>query len=188
MTTNPGLRDHITSAILDAATTVLSEHGDAASMAEVAEAAGVGRATLYRYFPSRDDLMRALIKAALDDAHHRVVEADLESVPVPEAIARLTRALVASGTKFGVLMNDRIHIDPKEVDRQLGKPARSVFHRGVADGTLRDDLTPELLSDLFGGLLHGALRMTVQNHIGIERTSAIVTAMFLDGARATSPV
>ena len=36
-----------------------------AAMAEIAEKAGVGRATLYRHFPTRDDLIRALALASL---------------------------------------------------------------------------------------------------------------------------
>src|ERR1700683_663638 len=93
------VRDHVSAAILDAAASVIAEHGEAASMADVAEAAGVGRATLYRYFASREDLMRALVKAAIDDASGRLVDADLENVPVPEALARLARVLVVSGFK-----------------------------------------------------------------------------------------
>ncbi len=57
VSTRPVMRDHVAEAILDAAAAVFAERGEAASMADVAEAAGVGRATLYRYFPSRDVLL-----------------------------------------------------------------------------------------------------------------------------------
>ena len=49
--------DRTAAAILDAAAHVLSEHGSGANLADVAAAAGVSRATLYRYYPDRDALL-----------------------------------------------------------------------------------------------------------------------------------
>jgi serine phosphatase RsbU (regulator of sigma subunit) len=50
-------------AILDAARASLSRNRRT-TMQEIAEAAGVGRTTIYRYFPSRDDLEQALSERA----------------------------------------------------------------------------------------------------------------------------
>jgi AcrR family transcriptional regulator len=55
-------------AVLSAAIRVLSERPDA-SMREIAEASGVGRTTVYRHFPQRDDLVRALFRRVFEDAH-----------------------------------------------------------------------------------------------------------------------
>jgi AcrR family transcriptional regulator len=63
--------------VLDAAEAVLAEVGVAATMDEIAEAAGIGRRTLFRYFPSREDLIAAAIerryerldREVFDDAH-----------------------------------------------------------------------------------------------------------------------
>jgi AcrR family transcriptional regulator len=63
--------------VLDAAEVVLAEVGVTATMDEIAEAAGIGRRTLFRYFPSREDLIAAAIerryqrldREVFDDAH-----------------------------------------------------------------------------------------------------------------------
>jgi TetR/AcrR family transcriptional repressor of mexCD-oprJ operon len=175
------VRDRFTTAILDAAAVVIAEHGEAASMADVAEAAGIGRATLYRYFATRDDLLRALTRAAIEDASARVADADLEAVPVPEALARLSRALVACGTKFAVILEKPLVID-EQVERGVGDPLRAVLRRGMTDGTLRSDLPVEALAQLWGGLLQAAIRWASQLDGGVERTSAAMNSVFLHGA------
>ena len=63
--------------VLEAAEVVLAEVGVTATMDEIAEAAGIGRRTLFRYFPSREDLIAAAIerryqrldREVFDDAH-----------------------------------------------------------------------------------------------------------------------
>ena len=63
--TNPkGPRRTAREAILDAAVVALAESPDV-PMAVIAESAGVGRATLYRHFPSRDDLIKELSLQAI---------------------------------------------------------------------------------------------------------------------------
>src|SRR5215475_9965697 len=53
------------SSLLDVATEVLV--GDpAASLADVAEAAGIGRTTLHKHYATRDDLLRAVGHRAID--------------------------------------------------------------------------------------------------------------------------
>ncbi|MCU1494494.1 MAG: TetR/AcrR family transcriptional regulator [Acidimicrobiaceae bacterium] len=176
------MRAQVSSAILDAAATVFAEHGDSASMADVAAAAGVGRATLYRYFDSRESLTHALAFAAIEELELRLVEADLDQVPVPLAIERMARAMVACGIKFAVVRDVRQHLDKAELDRRIGSLIRAVFRRGVADGTLRDDIPIDLLAGIWGGSLAAALRWTSQPDGSVERASAAISNFFLQGA------
>src|SRR5579859_7446878 len=88
MPETPTLRDRIAAGILDTAAAVLAGRGEPASMAEIADAAGVSRATLYRYFPTRDTLLNALAEAASAELRERIADAELDTIPVLEAIAR----------------------------------------------------------------------------------------------------
>ncbi|HEX3566532.1 MAG TPA: TetR/AcrR family transcriptional regulator [Acidimicrobiales bacterium] len=185
MATTSAVRDHISTAILNAAALVLSAKGDTASMEDVAAAAGVGRATIYRYFPSRDDLLSALSEVAIDDAHRRITEADLERATVPEALARIVRAVVACGIKFSVLTNDHSHVDRNRVDSLIREPIHAVFRRGQDEGILRTDLSTDILVDLFGGLTKVALQLSDEDELGAEEASAVIASIFLNGVRPT---
>lgn len=55
-------------AILDAARDIFEVEGVMASLDGVAVRAGVGNATLYRNFPTRNDLLGAVIQSSFDDA------------------------------------------------------------------------------------------------------------------------
>jgi TetR/AcrR family transcriptional regulator, mexCD-oprJ operon repressor len=188
----PALRDHIAVAILDAAAAVLAERGEAASMADVAEAAGVGRATLYRYFPSRDALLDALVENAIGEIRDRIAGAELEKVPVQEGVARLARALVTAGSKYLALMphgafgHQRQHTKGED-ERLVVEPLLALIRRGIAEGILRDDLPAETLLEMFGRLNLAAIDRVTRDHIGVEQASAEVTSVFLHGALAPAP-
>jgi TetR/AcrR family transcriptional repressor of mexCD-oprJ operon len=177
---SPALRDHIAAAILDKAAVILAERREAASLAEIAAGAGVARSTLYRYFPSRDALLEALADTAEAEIRARIGEAQPEALPVPEAIARLTRGLIAAGSKYIALA----YLWPKPADAagQTSASLLPLFRRGIADGTLRADLSAEALLGSYGDLIQGAITRSVSNHAGVEETSAAVLTIFLNGA------
>lgn len=78
-----GIEDEATDAVLDAAAELLARYGVRRwSMDDVADVAGVGRATVYRRFPSREDLVHATIAREVNRFFAEVAEAvaDAEGV------------------------------------------------------------------------------------------------------------
>jgi len=176
--------DRTKAAILDATAHALSEHGRSTSMADVAAAAGVSRATLYRYYPDREALLDALASHALAEAAARLADAGLERAPVEEAIERIVRALTAVGDRYAVLAHEQVEGDPGEIERLIAAPMRAVFARGIESGVLRQDLAADVLLELFGGALRAAVKLIERRQLGIEEASAATASIFLDGARA----
>jgi AcrR family transcriptional regulator len=99
---------------------------------EIATAAGIARGTLYRHFPTRESLLRALEGAANGEAGRRLAEANLDGVPVDEALARVVRALVAVGEDFIVLLCERRPPEPG-----FAGPLVALVERGRANGEIR---------------------------------------------------
>ncbi|HEY3682365.1 MAG TPA: helix-turn-helix domain-containing protein [Streptosporangiaceae bacterium] len=179
------LRDRTAAAIVDSAAATMAERGHAVSMNEIASAAGVSRATLYRYFPSREALLHTMATTSIEELAARITDADLQNIPVDQAIARLVRGFVAVGSKYTALSTPGHEhtADHPDADALLTEPIRALFRRGMANGSIRPDLPPELLTDVLSALIKAALKTTADGHAGVEETSAAITTLFLDGTR-----
>ena len=158
---------------------MLAADGDQASMLDVAAAAGVGRATVYRYFPSRQALLDELADVALEQAGERLAAANLDTVPSGEAISRAVRALVAVGDYFVVLERERVRPDPARLEAQIGARLRGVLERGQAKGEVRDDVPASWLTEALLGLVVNIL--VAPRLLGAEDTVAAITSLFLNG-------
>jgi AcrR family transcriptional regulator len=174
--------DRTSAAILDAAARVFADEGASANLATVATAAGISRATLYRYYKSREVLLEALVRDAIDEAARRLADAGLERAPVEDAIERILRAFVTVGDRYAVLISDLPWYE-KADKSQLQTPVRAVLTRGIESGVLRNDLSAEVLNELLGGAALSAIKLTQHHNLGQEEASAAAASLFLDGAR-----
>jgi len=175
------MHDRVAEAILDAAGGLLAKRGEPPSMSDVAEAAGMSRATLYRYFPTREQLLQALTAAAINATATRLAAAGLDTVPVAEAIARIARVVAAGGSKYAAVIDRFGPDDASAVEQPIKALVEALLRRGLDDGTFRGDLTVDELGFVLGSLLQGAARMAAEQQAGVEKTAALVTSVFLHG-------
>jgi AcrR family transcriptional regulator len=133
-------------AIIDAALSLFAESGpDGLCMEQVAARAGVGKATIYRRWPGKEDLLLdalAALKTPLPQPRGRSVREDL--VAVLDAMccdvadprrARQFSLLQGEGAKYPRLMARFVEtvVEPRRA------VVRSILRRGVASGELRPD-------------------------------------------------
>ena len=175
------LRARVSAAILEAAAAVLAERGEQASMADVAAAAGMARATVYRYFPNREALFEALGRLAVDEAGDRLQAGRLEEVAVSEAFERAVRALVAVGDYLVVVSRENARPDSAEFEQRVASPLRGLIERAQSLGEVRDDLPALWLMEALIGIVVSGLQ--TRPSLGVEDTVAGITSLFLDGAR-----
>jgi TetR/AcrR family transcriptional regulator, mexCD-oprJ operon repressor len=182
VTNAAGTTERTRAAILEAAARVLGRRPDAA-MADIADEAGVGRATLYRHFPTRDSLLQGAEEAGIAELTEGIEAANLGGLSVERAIARLTSVFMRTGAKYAAFITqDEDH--PDSVDKQrVIQPVREVIDRGVREGVLRADPPTDVLFEMFSALLERSLWLTVAGTITPEAATDAVVDLFLDGAR-----
>lgn len=146
-------------AILDAAMSCFAED-PAATMADVARAAGVGRVTLYAHFPSRRQLLEAALERGVAEAAAQFDAEALDDLPADEALGALLRS------SWRVLDRHRMVFEALQgtVDhrhlRRHHDPVMARFDelvtRGQDEGSIRTDLPRDWLVAVIFNLLHTA--------------------------------
>ncbi|MGO9886363.1 MAG: TetR/AcrR family transcriptional regulator [Solirubrobacteraceae bacterium] len=130
--------------VLDAAEALFRERGLEVGVAEIAERAGVGRGTLFRNFPSKEDLIAAIVVERMGEAVD--IGRTLLGSPEPgEALfeflaeiagrQQLDRALFEA-VADAWLANDEIRAAHAEVVGVLGE----LLERAQAAGVVREDI------------------------------------------------
>ncbi|AQZ70072.1 Transcriptional regulator, TetR family [[Actinomadura] parvosata subsp. kistnae] len=177
--------------IMKAAIQHLNE-SPAASMAQLAEAVGISRATLHRHFSSRDDLMLALAHRAHDQWEDLQTSSGMVAATASQDRAALERALkalleglieVADEYGFG-LTDDRLATHPELKRRADELEEREVVFYAAAQraGLLRADLPARWISNTVFGLLV-AVRESLRNGDVARRDVArLLLDTFLHGA------
>ena len=145
-----GHRRAVRDATLDTTAALVAEHGLAAvTMSQIAAEAGIGRATLYKYFPD--------VEAILVAWHERQVAKHLAQLAqvrdqAGRAGERLTAVLVAyalivhehHGSDLAASLHRGAHV--ARAHQQLGDFVRDLLREGAASGQVRDDVAPEELA------------------------------------------
>lgn len=133
--------------ILAAARVVFAEHGIDAPMATVARRAGVGVATLYRRFPTRDALVRAAFAHQLDTCARALTEALADPDPwqgferLVETVCELQREERGFPAAFVAAFPDSTR-EHARVREQAEQDFLTLVRRAQAAGVLRADFHP----------------------------------------------
>jgi TetR/AcrR family transcriptional regulator, mexCD-oprJ operon repressor len=147
-----------TARILDAAQACLCR-STTASMAEIAQAAGLGRVTVYGHFPSREALIEATLARLLERGEAVLGSLDLTGDP-----RQALRTLIESSWRLiadasAVLEVAQSTLPPEPIRELHAKPAQRVeelIRRGQSEGAFRTDLPPAWLVSVLYHILKGA--------------------------------
>jgi TetR/AcrR family transcriptional repressor of mexCD-oprJ operon len=142
-------------AILEAAVQVLGVQPDA-GVAEVAAAAGVGRATVYRHFLSREELIEALRLHASEEARRRFAAARVDEGDPVEALERMVVAMLALGDRYRVIFPQDRQASPRRIEVLL-KPLSRVIARAQAEGAIDPELPASWVLAALRALLRAAV-------------------------------
>lgn len=164
------------------------------SMADVAAAAGVGRATLHRHFSGREALLTEIGQRSLDRWEQRLDAARVAEVCSSEDAARMRETLVTllgqyleDSDDFGFALTDQFVLaEPTLTARgeALAEREIALFAAAQSAGVLRDDVSPRWLSQACYGLLVAARDALRAGDVARRDLDAVVASFFLHGAAA----
>ncbi len=180
-------------AILDAALRLLGEHGYAAMSVEgVAAAAGAGKATIYRRYRDKKELVMAAMATLIADTGPPPDTGDTRADLVA-LLAQVQRLLMTgpvlpmAGT---VLVEERRNPDLLEQFREAAiRPGRArlrpVLQRGVQRGHVRPDIDLESVVDVLTGVFFA--RHLAGRDAPPERLDSVVELLWRGIAAAEGP-
>lgn len=143
--------------LLAVARDVVTEHGAAASMRDIARRAEVGLATLLRHFPTREALFDALLRTNADALTQQATELETSNSPDEALVAWFREAVGFTQTYSGVCdLMASAHADPDSAlhasSTALHSAGARLLLRAQAEGTARADIDGEDLFALMSAL------------------------------------
>ena len=142
--------------ILEVAKQVFTRRGAEASMDEIAKRAKIGPGTLYRHFPTRDDLLAAVYISEVEKLAEaqRKFSAELPPVEALRAWMLVFIDYIAAKRIIAPALNTMAcgpSLVYQQTTRVMEEAANALASRPVASGDLRSDVDPmDMLRAIYG--------------------------------------
>lgn len=145
-------RREVREAILESTWMLVSEHGPlSVTMSQIAQRVGIGRATLYKYFPDVEAILRARHEEHVDDHLERLAQLRDQAGSAGERLEAVLQAYALicyhrgrHGTELGALLHRGDVVDRAE--QRVRVMIRDLLAEVAAAGELRGDVAPDELA------------------------------------------
>jgi AcrR family transcriptional regulator len=142
-------------ALIRAATAALHREGPRVSLATIAAEAGVGVGTLYRHFPSREDLLNFLTHRSFEQVLSNVRAAESDGTTASDALRRFIEAAIVQRNELVLPLHGGSPVTVPEtlaLRDEVHRAVQRIIERGRTDGTISQDVTPRDVV-VFGAML-----------------------------------
>jgi AcrR family transcriptional regulator len=167
--------------LLEAAKAVFLRSGVDAPAKEIADQAGVGVGTLYRHFPQRSDLVKAVLQREIDacaDAAPGLAATNRPGAALAKWLQRYTEFVATKQGLATALHSGDPAFDelPRYFWRRFGPALGSLLEAAAASGEIRADISPK-------DLLHSVASLCLpMGDDGVAYSQRMV-ALLIDGLR-----
>lgn len=146
--------------LVGAASEAFAEHGTEVSVAQIAERAGIGKGTVFRHFPTKDDLLAAIVTDNMYD-----LVATGEGLVAAEDAGHALCAFMSAAVELQI--NDRAfcevahgvardHPEVHKAQVKLDAVVEALTDRARRQGAIRQDVTGPDITLLMSGIFQTA--------------------------------
>lgn len=171
--------------LLEAATAAFAEQGVDVPIGEIAQRAGLAKGTVFRHFPSKEDLLAAIMLQMLDQLIHsadRLARADDAAAALGEFMADGVEVLAADRAFCEVIGRPSLqHAGVRDAINRLCVAAEALTARAREQGAVRGDITGTDVVLLLGGIHQTAAPLLAAEPQAWRRYLELA----LDGLRVT---
>lgn len=179
--------------ILRAAAELLRQaSSESVQIEDVVRRAGIGRATFYRYFASKEELIVACFAQAIDQLDARLKATAAAAIEPPDELREMVRALVEVQAEhfapLRLLARTRSELSRRwrealsELRVRVLELLRANLERGIASGHYRAELDVEATPVLLIGMVRAGLMQLPE--LPKPRLVSAISALLLDGVVA----
>jgi TetR/AcrR family transcriptional regulator, mexCD-oprJ operon repressor len=169
--------------LLDAAISVFSKN-PGAPLSDVADFAGVGRATLYRYFPSRDDLMRELVFSSFQQINAALKSILPQDLTGGELLLAILEIIIPLGDRFYFLLLEHSFENDPEITRlqkQDEKEWRELVQHLKEEKVIAKELPDAWVTSALEYLIYAAWESVHAGYIARREAHKLVYRTLLSG-------
>jgi AcrR family transcriptional regulator len=184
--------------VLAAAGDLFTERGfDDVTMAEIAETAGVARATVFNYFGSKHAIVEAITETVLDFYRGMLDEALADDTTPTAELVRSLFADMGAGIEqqrrffrgvFREIARIQLGLDEGAVSQQINEEVRVRLLRLVERGQERGELNRALPAEAVAGAFHSLVNGTITGWLYADDAASLTERMQAAADVFLSPV
>ena len=142
-------------ALVRAAIAAVHRDSPRVPMATIAADAGVGIGTLYRHFPTREDLLGYLTHISFEQVLANARAAESNATTATEALRQFIEAAISQRNELVLPLHGGPPLtspSTRIVQKQVHRTVQQIIDRGRTEGTIGVDVTPHDIV-MFGAML-----------------------------------
>ena len=181
-----------TATVLSICVDMFTKHGyDATSMGMLAERLGISKSAIYHHVPSKLDILRQALAAALDPLEeafrYHIANPEPTALATLRALMSETIEVLVERRPYVLLLlrlrgNSEVELAAMQRRRKLDRLTASIVEQAIEEGSIRGDLNPGNVARYMFGTINSLVEwLRVDDSMSTESAKRGVLSLLFEG-------